>query len=515
MYEMRMSTSTRRIRALTVAALAGAFAAVVLAGGGSAANPTQGVACQVADGKISGRGATFAINAQVLFARGYRDDVCGPVGVFTTSTDLRPIDGNSMVGYDYQTDPVVPLTGSGSGRTSQQCRTDAFGMSDAPYTVAQLNTLNGAVTAPSASPCSALQSVLLPPFAPNASPWPDNVASGTAIDTASALMSVPITGGSVAAVVNFEATAGCPSQVNLTTKMASQLFGGDITNWNSALLRTANPDGGGNLNPGLATCNLAVTRVVRTDTSGTTNIWKNFLTNADGTRTGATCEDAFDWARNDTTRWPNVTSISTGGVVTLIGTPDLDCAPLVGGTTSGNPALLDKCQTTAGAVCYADVAEASERAAADPNLVLANIRNSVNSAFVAPAEGTKSLCDFSAITTPGFDGNSAIGLDVGDSWASDQLDAPGGRSNGDASFLGTGWPACGLTWALIYTGLSDTVEATNDPINRLTDNQRRTLWSYMTYILGSTAQERADAGFYASLPPSFLTTFRSAFQANY
>src|SRR5262249_1024532 len=98
--------------------LACAGLAVVFASTGGATVPPTGVNCAV-DGKISGRGATFAQKAQDAWAAGFRDDVCGKV------TDTV---GDNMVVYNNPTtgDNGAGITGSGAGRNGQQCRSDAF-----------------------------------------------------------------------------------------------------------------------------------------------------------------------------------------------------------------------------------------------------------------------------------------------------------------------------------------------------------------------------------------------------
>src|SRR5262249_31994505 len=179
--------------------------------------------------------------------------------------------------------------------------------------------------------CSAFSSYT-PPFQPSPGPYP----AGS--DAQSPIMSFPIAASSIVVGIFFGGTSGCPATVQLTSKMVSQLFGGDITAWNSSTLRA------GGLNPGLATCNLFVRRVVRSDSAGTTQILKDYLKNVDGTRSGALCSPGTSWTtlaqQVNNTAWP------TGA----------GCSSLV--SASGDPALLDKCTgvngqgVSPGSVCY-------------------------------------------------------------------------------------------------------------------------------------------------------------------
>ena len=117
------------------------------------------------------------------------------------------------------------------------------------------------------------------------------------------------------------------------------------------------------------------------------------------------------------------------------------------------------------------------------------------------------------MTLPSGAANGAVGLNGGvnpDNWATD---GPAGN-RGDVTFRGTGYPICGLTFALIFKGLSADGGATN-PIGRLNIDQRRTLYSYVSYILSSAGQDKLTKVLYQSLTPSNVSTFRTGFQTNY
>jgi hypothetical protein len=52
-------------------------------------------------------------------------------------------------------------------------------------------------------------------------------------------------------------------------------------------------------------------------------------------------------------------------------------------------------------------------------------------------------------------------------------------------------------------------------MSRLTADQRRTLYSFWTFVLSSTAQETLSSIDYAALPASWLGTLREGFQENF
>src|SRR5262249_43401437 len=131
-------------------------------------------------------------------------------------------------------------------------------------------------------------------------------------------------------------------------------------------------------------------------------------------------------------------------------------------------------------------------------------------AFQAPDVSTRANCNFGTLTLPGATPGAAVGLDTTDNWA---IDNPAGN-RGDATFKGTLYPICGVTFALVYTGL-DNNAAANNAITRLNANQRRTLYAYESYILSSAGQDRLSTANYNGIPAAIVSTLRNGFQANY
>jgi ABC-type phosphate transport system substrate-binding protein len=482
--------ATRFWSAVGVLGTAGALSLSLFAGTAGAAAPAAGVAC-AQDGKVNGRGATFALTAWNTFADGYRDDVCG--AVTNTPADAA---GNRMVIYNTYT----TLTGSGNGRKAASCRTDAFGGSDAPYSDAQLAQLRGAPGAVGGCPTTAQ---ITPPFMV-AGPWP------SANDVQAPIMSFPVAGSSEVVAVNLTGAACStpPSALQFTAAMVDGLFDGTIATWNSTRLRDANNngvvDGTGvdaalpPVNSGLANCTAAVTRRVRSDDSGTTQIFKQYLAKVDPS--GLPCDGvaANTWGtlRNASpnTGWPGDAA-----------TPPAGCTQVV--KSNGNQQLAPDCDANPGSVCYLDLADAVTK----PNLLQPAIRNAADTEYVDPGVATRANCNFSTVSTPGGTASGAVGLNATDTWSNNQT----GVIRSDITNLGTGYPICGLTFGLVYTGLSNTDPLVNDAISSLSSNQRRTLYSFLSYAMSSAGQDRLETNYYARLPVVLASLIRRGFQANF
>jgi ABC-type phosphate transport system substrate-binding protein len=466
----------------------GVICCMVFADTGLAAVPPTGLNCVASDGKISGRGATFQERAQqAVFAPAYRDDYCGNVAEQFAGDPA----GNGMVTYNYDAAKKGSATGSGNGLKAASCRTDAFSGTDIPYTNASLKQLNEKAGATEGCGIG-----FEPPFQPKPSPWPE------AKDTTAPVMSFPVAGSSVALVTNLtEKNCGTgiapPTALNLNAKEVSRLLGGDVSNWNDPELVATNPGGSG---VGLEKCAGAVTRVVRQDISGTTNIFKQYLIRAENERTGGTrtCAAGKKWEAYFTTNteWP--------GKQGAEGT----CSTITTGAKSGNGELLAKLKETEGGVGYADLNEAS-----GSGLLLPSVENATKTSF-QPPKAAGANCSFSSLSLPGLTAESSVGLNPEDTWANNNEENPGKPANHEnATNVGAKYPICGLTFMLVYSGLDN--GAVLDPINRLTADQRRTLYSYSTFILSSAGQDLLGNSNYAALPSAWVPKLRSGFQENF
>lgn len=476
-----MKTRKKWWAGTAVLALASVVTSLLLVGSGSATVPSAALDC-TAGGKISGAGATFATNLWAAptasFIKGFKDDVCGP--------------GTDPATYNY----TGAVTGSGGGQMSMSCRHDAWAGSDIPYDNATLLNISGptgqlivsglncAATYP-ANSTSGVQ--------PTATPFP------AAADTPAKMMAFPVAAGAVVVAANL-AGSTCSGPLQLTGVMVSRLFGGDITNWNDPALRA------NGLNAGLGGgCNLLVKRAVRFDKSGTTQVHKNYLVAVDNTRaTSTTCDVGTQWsfyaqdANNQS--WPS----------------GAGCSPLINSGANGGGSLVTFCNNAAqvGAICYADLKDVP---ASFANLTRSSLLAGVGGLYVPPNSGTASNCDASFVTTPsggvGLSYDTSTDPTTWDTWASDNVQ--NGGNHGNFSNLGSKYPNCGVTFAMVFSGLSGGQGPGVDPVSRLTAAQRRTLYSFMLYVLSSAGQSTANvgAGGYTPLPSGIVTTLRNGFKS--
>ena len=313
-------------------------------------------------------------------------------------------------------------------------------------------------------------------------------------------MTVPVAGGSVALGIKLLPTGSCPagaipSTINLTASNASKLLGGEISNWNDPNLAVDNP--------ALAGCDKPVSRWVRSDNSGTSATIKKFLANQSSAPTGdnrstAACAPGTTWTATynaDTgLLWPGLAPNAAG-----------TCTPITGG--AGNPGVIQGVQAHDGAIGYGDLSDWK-----DPDNgftgILANLepKDTSVSSFVSPQNGTAANCSFAGASLPTGGPNQAVGIGS-TQWAY----ALGSKS--DTTWKGTGYPICAITFDLVYSGLNDGSLA--NPIAGLTADQRRTMYSFFSYVLTPAAQDKLSAQYFAPLPNGFLKNLRLGFQSNF
>ena len=497
--------------------------ALALAGSSAAGTP-GGVGC-AADGQINGGGATLQVAAQQIWIQGYTSDICGNVGPGTTLAN--GVTNNTAVlynGTNTLADPPQTLmtpNGSGAGREGISCRAWPFGGSDTPYSesgatgLPNLNGNPGAAGNPGGvwwSPGPATEcpnsvdgtpnawSTYQNPFYGSAGGYPTLGTSAATGDQPAQLMNFPVIGTAVAVGAYFAGTAGCPASPQITAAQLSGLFSGQTTNWSQL-----GGSGGGPTDFHL--CNLTVTRVVRSDSSGTTQNFKNYLaavapSDSCSTATAGTGGWSALATNANNTLWP------TGG----------SCTTLTRGHISGNLGVLDNCTgsngqpAVVGSICYADLPDFENlHYQGVSGFDTVQLPAAVGGAFVKPFQASRANCDYSSVATPASSNNGAVGLDPSDNWGLDQVSPP---SHANVAFQGTGWPACAMTWDLVYVGTSQTSSATTQPIRALNDDMRRTLYSYMLYILGA-GNSLPKSDYYQTLPQGLLNSEIAGFKANY
>jgi len=466
-----------------------AVCCMVLADTSSAALPA-GIDCQSSDGKINGRGSTYQKDLLKEYAKFYGEDFCGSVAAQYEGDPA----GSAMVAYNYPKAVEASATGSGAGLKATNCRTDAFAGTDTPYSRAQLAELNGSPGAAGIGGCGI---AFEPPFTPNKASFPN------ANDIQASLMTLPVGGSAVTVAVHLTGGAGgscptgtVPTSLQFTPKELSRIYGGDAATWSDAELVATNP--------GLKECTGVITRVVRQDSSGTTNILKQYLIRVDNERTGATCGvlssviQKWEAYFTTNTEWPGKQKVGEEGT----------CTAIIAPAKSGNPEELAKLKETAGGVGYVDLAEAIGQS----GIVLASVQNATGTHFEAPSVGGGAAnCLYSVVSLPGSSKNDAVGLNAEDSWSNNNE----GENHENVTALGSKYPICGLTFDLVYTGLNSNNGEGKSAISRLTADQRRTIYSFFTFILSSAGQEVPGKIHYAPLPASWLPLLEQGFQANF
>jgi ABC-type phosphate transport system substrate-binding protein len=470
-----------------------AVCCMVFADTSSAAVPA-GLDCQSSDGKISGRGSTYQNVLLKEYAKVYGEEFCGSVGLQNSEDPAE----HNMVAYNYPKAVSASLTGSGNGIKAANCRTDAFAGSDTPYSEKQLTELDGTPGAAGIGGCS-LPSGFEPPFTPNTAPFPN------ANDIAAPVMALPVGGSAVTVAVHLgttSCTGTAPTSLKFTPEEISRLYGGDVATWNDAELVATNPS--------LKECTGPVTRVVREDSSGTTNILKQYLIRVDNERTGSSCGQISSviqkWEAYFTTNteWPGKQKVGEEGT----------CSAITTGALSGGGELLAKLKTVDGGIGYIDLAEA----VGQTGIVLATVNNATGTKFEAPSIGGGAAnCLYTALPAPpGSSNAAAVGLDLEDNWSNNNETNSGSPANHEnATDLGSKYPICGLTFDMVYTGLNSNNGEGKSAISRLTADQRRTLYSFFTFILSSAGQEVPAKIHYAPLPASWLPKLAQGFQENF
>jgi ABC-type phosphate transport system substrate-binding protein len=471
-----------------------ALGCMVFAEASVAAVPPTGLACQASDGKINGRGATVQNHAETAFAEGFENDFCGP-----TPKEPADVAGSTMVAYNYPSAVSASATGNGAALKAASCRTDAFEGASAPYTEEQLKELDEApeklLTAEGKTCASIINGKFTPPFEPNApEEWPDKQAGKE--DSTANIMTIPITGFADAIPVNLPA-ANCggtaPANLEFNAKELSRIFGGEAKVWNETEL-IAN-------NPSLANCSGAIIRVVRSDTAGQTDIFKQYLIRAENERTGSTCAPGKKWEAylKTDTQWPGLQSKSTEG--------GAECSEIVTSLKSGGAAEVERIKEFPNGVGYVDLSEAEQ-----PGFIIPEVLNATATAYEAPNEGDAANCNLKVVSLPGSTPSEAVGLNLLNNWGNNnEINGHGNHQN--ATDEGSLYPICGVVFDLVFTGLDNGAVA--NPISRLTADQCRTLYSYVTYQLTSTAQSKLTSLFNAPLPAAWLPIVTKGFQSNF
>jgi hypothetical protein len=232
-----------------------------------------------------------------------------------------------------------------------------------------------------------------------------------------------------------------------------EIWEGEIDQWNDSTLVGTNPwltsDG----------CSGPIQRVVRADNSGTTAItmftlngyYKNTLCAAGSNGGSASTWYADATASSNFGFWPQ----GCGGPNVEYAANSTGTLESTGSGQSGSPALITAVEDNPGTIGYAELGLWGTPPTGDVLTELATpaTQASGNSAtFISPgAAGAQSTCQFPASLPVGASSTNAVGLGASTNWSNTGTPtAPGKQDVADPSG-GTGYPACGLTFDLVYT----------------------------------------------------------------
>jgi len=199
------------------------------------------------------------------------------------------------------------------------------------------------------------------------------------------ILHLPTAIGAVAVVYNIPGTG---SGLRLTQDVLAEIFLGKITRWNDPKIFE--------LNKGLTLPTLDIIVAHRSDGSGTTDIFTNYLTTIHA-------EWRAKVGRGKSVKWP----VGLGG--------------------KGNEGVAGVVQQTPGAIGYVELAYAKQN-----RMSVATLRNR-EGRFIAPTLGATSAAAAGAAKTMPADFRVSI------------VDAPGKES----------YPIAGLTWILVYRDQKD------------------------------------------------------------
>ena len=413
--------------------------------------------------------------------------------VFNFTVGLTHNAVSGMIAYNYSLGLNPTSNGSGAGLNRLSCRMDMFAGTDLPYNDTQLAAIDGApgsLTAGTNAPWNAspykcdtyadagmnaytdgatgftgITNVDLapPPYGPQSyGSWP---ATG---DVAAKAMGLPVAGGAVAFVANLKVpvsgSGGCttapPSgtHLSLTPAELDGIWQGTINVWTDPVLQANNGF--------LATdgCTGPIQRVVRGDNSGTTAITMFTLNGYNSSTTlcnpGSKASNVgwYDSATssNNTGFWPE-------------GCSDTNVTPATSASNevnngSGSPNLISYVEAHPGTIGYAELGLWGTIPAGDVEVQLATpaTQNSSTPTYILPGTANKaSNCAIPSTPPPGASANASVGLGTGATWsnftAGTSGTSPGAQDIADPAG-GTGYPACGLTFDMVYTGQSESGE---------------------------------------------------------
>jgi len=318
--------------------------------------------------------------------------------------------------------------------------------------------------------------------APNAT----QIANITSVSGGAGLLTVPVAQTSIGVIAN--PPAGCKIGA-MTNKDLQNVFNGSILKWSQLeSLLTAK---GGTPNPA---CNYAIKRVVRTEGSGTTYQFKNYLFQLNKKGLPCTTGETLGLAT-----WQELEANGSGGHPNIDWPEDEGCAVPRSAVlrAAGGGAVAEKVIAESGSIGYASLPDiksklkACELTETCKNTEVLSMQNNglkklTEATYASPQTGSQANCATALYTVPvnARLANTHTALNV--DWSL----VFGAKT--DTSKTGGGYPLCTLTFALAFNEYSKP---------GFTEGQETTVKDYLTeYITATEGQEDIASNFYAPLP---------------
>jgi ABC-type phosphate transport system substrate-binding protein len=430
--------SRSRLRRLAGACAAAAAVAAVSAAPASAdfsLSPCGG-------GAIQGSGATFQTNAH---------NVWGP------NFEVSCFSG-AAVSYN--------STGSGTGRTRFLNRNF------------DLAAFSGTDEAPGDNPQGAPRDTV------------EGIQEGPSGSDNGVLETIPVTASSIAVIVNLP--DGCSVEtpvgetdprVRLEKDDVEDIYSGDVDNWGQV--------------PAINdACNVAINRVVRSDSSGTSFEFKKWLETVDDVDNDAT---DVDWEGLANTSWPD-TTVNAG-------------ADMPGGQPLANKVAND--DASIGYVVLGDGRDAGfQRATTGTDdeywvPLRSGAPDSTTDPFVDPSEfGVTDSTKGANCDTAEYEQSNGDPVPTTTQSEPDWSRVVGFNSGTLDPVEDTSYSICALTYIMAWRDAAD-VDEDPAPPQVITEARQRTVRDYLEYILGETGQADALGQDYSILPTGVLGTASS------
>jgi len=280
--------------------------------------------------------------------------------------------------------------------------------------------------------------------------WAMDAADGAAVaGRVSPIHQIPIAVGAVTVSYNLASCGIAGEALQLASPQISAMFTGAITKWNDPLLTATNAN--------LASCNKAIKLAVRSDGSGTTFAFKDYLSKRNPQW------NAYKNA-NLNTAWP---------------AEDLGLNKPI--RASGNGGVASAIKANDGAVGYVELSTAKKN-----SLTWAKV-DGLNTQYNSPAAGRGANCQ-GAASAAVFPPSTLL-----PGWDSVTIT--------DSPVPGT-YAICTFTWALVYNDLGTAYGAA------MSAAQQQTLVDFLGLAVSDAVQAKLNAAGYDALPTTAMQIAR-------